>query len=270
MKTNRVIRREAAVGLDLASRVSLEAELTDAEEKLVRPRPIPTDWPFDDYRNRSPWRKYLFDFLGPLNGRTILDLGCGYNPTPVYFARAGAKMVYANEVSPRALVYVREMAERAGVADRVKVLECPAENLALDDASIDLVHGEAVLHHLALPLAGAEISRILKAGGRAGFKDPLGQNPVLEFARDYVPYKWKKPAKGTDRPLKFSDIGQFGEFFSRCSYQGFGFVSLIQTLIWGRDNSTARRIANAMDHHLLRILPFMQRYCRFVVTCVEK
>jgi SAM-dependent methyltransferase len=47
------------------------------------------------------------------------------------------------------------------------------------------MHGEGLLHHLALPAAGREIARVLKTGGRAVFKDPLGQNPVLELARDF-------------------------------------------------------------------------------------
>jgi hypothetical protein len=40
--------------------------------------------------------------------------------------------------------------------------------------------------------------------------------------------------------------------------------------IWGRGDSTARKIADALDSYLLRTFPFLQQFCRFVVTCVEK
>lgn len=273
MKTNRQISRDEALILDLQSRIKLEMQLTDveAQEKVTRqPQSLPADWHFDRYRNQSPWRKHLFDFLGTLVDKTILDLGCGYNPTPIYFALAGAKHVYACDVSPKALAYVQEMAHQAGVADRVSVILCPGEQLPLAGETIELIHCESTLHHLLLPLAGAELVRVLKEGGKAGFKDPLGQNPVLELARDYLPYHWKKSGKGTDRPLKFSDIENFGQNFAACTYQGFGFLSVIATYIWGRGKSKPRQITDTLDGLILRFFPFLQRFCRFVVTKAVK
>ncbi len=270
MKTNRVIKRDQAARLDLASRINLEIELTDAEAERIPPKPIPANWQFKDYSQRAPWMAHLFDFLGSLAGRTILDLGCGYNPTPIYFALAGARRVYACDVSPKAVAYVQEMAETAGVAHRISAFVCAGERLPLADATIDLVHGAGVLHHLAIPLAGAEISRVLRPGGKAGFKDPLGHNPVLELARDYLPYSWKKPFKGTDRPLKIGDIESFSQHFAAGSYRGFGLVSMLVTFLYGRKITRLKKFSYRWDESLLRLFPFLQRFCRFVVTCVQK
>jgi SAM-dependent methyltransferase len=242
MKTNRLITREDAASLDLQSRIKLEMDLMDAEVQRAVPLSLPADWNFDHYRDRSPWRAHLFDFLGSFVGKTVLDLGCGYQPTPVYFALAGARKVYACDVSPKAVAHVREMAQAAGVADRVLALVCAGEQLPFADQQLDLIHGEAVLHHLYLALAGAEIARVLRLGGRAGFKDPLGHNRLLEF----------------------------GQYFAGCTYHGFGLLSMIVILIWGRGDSKPRKIADALDSYLLRTFPFLQRFCRFVVTCVEK
>jgi SAM-dependent methyltransferase len=244
--------------------------LTDREADSVPLRPIPDDWRFEDYWKPFPYREHLFGFLGSLEGRTILDLGCGYNPTPVYFALAGARMVYACDVSLKAVLYMRRMAERAGVADRVRVFVGAGEQLPLGDQRVDIVHGDGVLHHLHVALAGREVARILKRGGKAGFKDPLGHNLLLEFVRDYVPYPWKKPAKGTDSPLTFGRVEEFGRNFSRCTYRGFGFFSLVVLLLWGPGLTKRRRMANVLDRHALELFPFLQKYCRFVVTCVEQ
>lgn len=270
MRTNRLITRKDADDLDLRSRIKLEMEVTDTEAERVAQQTLPTSWDLGQYARRAPWRARLFDFLSPLAGQTVLDLGCGYNPTPIYFAQAGARMVYACDVSPKAAAYTKRLVDQLGIADCVSVLVCAGEELPLADETMDIVHGESTLHHLRLPLAAAEIARVLKCGGKGGFKDPLGHNPVLEFARDYLPYPWKKPLKGTDRPLRFRDIEEFAKHFPRCMYCGFGLLSTMATFIWRRNDCRPVQLAHAVDGHLLRRFAFLGRYCRFVVTCVQK
>ena len=131
-------------------------------------------------------------------------------------------------------------------------------------------HGEAVLHHLDLDASGAQLSRVLKPGGRAAFKDPLGHNFLLEFARDYLPYSWKHPVKGTDCPLLFPDIRRFGQYFSRCDARGFGLFSMFAIILCGRSRSGLQSLAHRIDEPILRCIPWLQSACRFVVTCVEK
>lgn len=271
MKTNRLLSRKEATSLDLPSRIRLEAQLTDAEmEKKAKPLSIPPGWQFDDYRNTSPKMAHLFDLLGPPAGQVILDIGCGYHPSPIYFALASAKKVYVCDVSPKALAYVQEIADSFDVTDRVSAFICAAERLPLANERIDVIHGAGVLHHLKLRLAGAEIARVLRRSGKGGFRDPLGQNPLLELWRDHLPYRGKASAKGTDRPLTFKSIDRFGQHFSICSYRGFELLSMIVTFIGGQSKSKPRKLANIVDAHILRLFPRLQRYCRFVITYVEK
>jgi SAM-dependent methyltransferase len=270
MRTNRLLTRAEAAALDLPARIALERRITDAKAATIAPRAILPGWTFEHYRDRFPWRAYLFDFLGPVTGQTVLDLGCGYHPTPIYFALSGARKVYACDVSPKAIAYVEQMAVAAGVADRIEAIVCAGEDLPLPDGSVDLAHGEAVLHHLRLPLASAEIFRVLRRGGRGGFKDPLGHNPLLELARDGLAYGWKNAEKGTDRPLTCAEIERFGQPFSTCAWRGFGLLSMPAVLLFGPEESLPQRIGHRLDRHLLQACPWLQRWCRFVVTCVEK
>jgi ubiquinone/menaquinone biosynthesis C-methylase UbiE len=255
--------------MKLAERIEIEKQITDDKEAKMLPPSIGPGWTFSDYRDRLPWREYKFEFLGPLAGKSILDLGCGYFPTPIYFALAGATVV-ATDVSPKAVAYIEKLAKKFGVSDRVSMVLCPAEKMPFEDATFDLVHGEGALHHFDLDLAAVEIRRVLKSGGKGAFKDPLGQNLLLKFIRDYIPYEWKNPDKGTDSPLKFRDIDRFGQVFSSYSYQGFGFFSMAVIALFGRRDSRLQRAVNRLDKFMLRVLPFLQRYCRFVVTLIEK
>jgi len=271
MKTNRLLSKQEASNLQLSARIALEKELTDAEAcQKARRDTLPAHPRFEDYRNKNAWREHMFNFLGSLVGRTVLDLGCGYHPTPIYFALAGARRVYACDVSPKAVDFIRTLAESAGVSESVVGLVCAAEQLPLADACVDVIHGEAVLHHLQVASAGPELARVLKPGGKAAFKDPLGQNPVLEFARDYLPYRWKASSKVTDKPLTFADLEKFGRSFDRCSYRGFGFSSMITAVLDGRTNSRPHQIASRLDLLLLNRFSGLQRFCRYVVTCVQK
>lgn len=268
--TNRVLSRDEAEALDLQARIKIERQLTDAEAEQATNSSLPAHSKYTEYRNHSPQRRFLFDFLEPFAGRTVLDLGCGYNPTPTYLALAGAKRVYACDVSPRAVAHAKKVAEAAAVGDRVCAFVAAGELLSIASESIDVVHCESTLHHLVIDLASAEIWRVLKRGGKAGFKDPLGQNPVLEFARDHIPYEWKKAAKGTDRPLTFAKVERFGERFETVKYQGFGLLSMAVLALGGRGSRRLRYTIDGIDTRMLRLVPGLQRYCRFVVTCVQK
>lgn len=270
MRTNRLISRQEASELDLRARIALEARVTDAIGVNIQLPSIPPNWTFRDYSHRRPWRQFMFDFLGPLAGKTILDLGCGYNPTPVYFALAGAQQVIACDVSPRAVEFVSNLVRNYELQNVITTHCCPAESLPLNDDSIDLVHGEAVLHHLDLETSSTELLRVLKKGGRAAFKDPLGHNFLLETARDYLPYRWKHAVKGTDRPLRFSEIKRFGQKFSHCEARGFGLFSMLASYLYGRRDSRFQSVMHSVDDRVLRFAPWLQRSCRFVVTCLEK
>ena len=269
---NRVVSRTEARSLDLASRVELERQITDSfcGRTQAKPLILPAGWKFEDYVNRNPRRKKIFQFLGSLKDKTILDIGCGYHPAPIYFALVGAKRVVACDVSPAALQYIRDTAVRFGVHNRVVTEPSPVELLPFDDGEFDLIHGCATLHHLDLSLGGPQILRVLKEKGRGAFSDPLGHNPMLEFARDYLPYSWKHSAKGTDCPLKFEVIEEFGKLFSHCHYTGYGLLSLFAQSLVGQRESKFKRFTFWLDDLLLTRIPFLQRYCRSVVTCVEK
>ena len=118
MISNRLLSRREAKTLDLHERIKLEMEITDRETEKARLKEISSNWKFSKYSQRSPWRRHQFEFLGDLRGKVILDVGCGCNLTPTYFALAGAQKVYACDVSPKAVNYNFEAAKKYAVDNK--------------------------------------------------------------------------------------------------------------------------------------------------------
>ncbi|MEZ4870522.1 MAG: class I SAM-dependent methyltransferase [Caldilineaceae bacterium] len=269
-KSNRIGTKSEIEKLDLHTRVNMEAQITDARSEVVdfeQFKQIETD--LIRYAASCPWRQYLFGFLGPMQGKVVLDIACGYSMTPVIFALAGAT-VYAVDVAPKTIATVQRFAEHKGVGDQVHLHVGPAEDLPFENEKFDLIFGGAALHHLQLDRAGPELFRVLKLGGRGAFQDPLGHNPLLELARDYIPYKNKHPIKGTDRPMHVEDVVRFGQYFTTFTYRGFDFVTMLAKIMHLKPNSSLRKLFYAADNSLFDRVSYLQRYARFIVTCVTR
>ncbi|WP_162184948.1 methyltransferase domain-containing protein [Allokutzneria albata] len=77
-------------------------------------------------------------------GRVVLDIGTGQDAIwAVTAAQAGASRVYAIEVIPEAAKLAREAVDRAGVADRVTVLEGLSTDIELPER-VDLLVSEII------------------------------------------------------------------------------------------------------------------------------
>lgn len=95
-------------------------------------------------------------------GRRALDIGCGPGAlTKILAERLGAASVLACDPSEP---FVRECQARCPGVD---VRRGRAEELPFDDASVDLVLAQLVLHFVSDPEAAArEMRRVLRPGGR--------------------------------------------------------------------------------------------------------
>src|ERR687885_963383 len=116
----------------------------------------------DDYLDHETWIRPAFARLGDVAGLDVLDYGCGHGMAAVVLARRGAR-VTALDLSPGYLAEARRRARANGVT--VDFVQGDAERLPFADGGFDRVWGNAVLHHLDLRLAGAELSRVLAPGG---------------------------------------------------------------------------------------------------------
>ena len=105
--------------------------------------------------------------LGEVEGREVLELGCGAAQWSLALALAGARVV-ALDLSERQLAYARSRARAASRA--VSLVQAAAERLPFADHSFDLVfcdHGGMSFADPALTVP--ETARVLRPGGRLVF-----------------------------------------------------------------------------------------------------
>ena len=125
----------------------------------------------------------------------VLEIGCGSGTNFDFYDPSQIERLYALEPSEGMMKRARAAAEDLPWADRIEFLEMGAENLPLDDASIDTAVITFVL--CTIPdwsSALAEVRRVLKPGGKVLFSEH-GLSPDQGIA------KWQKRVERFWKPL---------------------------------------------------------------------
>jgi SAM-dependent methyltransferase len=105
--------------------------------------------------------------LGDVEGKDVVELGCGTAYFSAQLARRGARPVGVDP-TPAQLATARRMMERTGIEFRL--VEAPGERVPLPDASFDLAVSEFGASLWADPqLWVPEAARLLRPGGRLVF-----------------------------------------------------------------------------------------------------
>lgn len=206
---------------------------------------------------------YMLARMGDLDGARATDLGCGPGDYTIFVARHGAT-VDAVDIARSALEITRQRAAASGVGDRVRTHLMGAERLGFADDAFDLVLGFGLLHHADLTRLGPEMRRVLKPGGRALFREPLGAGGPAEVARRYLPYRGKYHSRH-ERALTYADVAVLGRSFDAIETREFYLLSSISRLL-GSERSWLFRRLYALDEALLRRFPRLRPWCRYVVV----
>jgi SAM-dependent methyltransferase len=231
-----------------------------ARARSIRPR----DLPFADasYLGHASWIGPAFERLGDVRGLKVLDVGCGHGMASIVLARRGA-CVTACDLS---LDYLREAQARARANDaEVRWTLADGERLPFADASFDRIWGNAILHHLDLHRAGAELKRVLRPGGIAVFCEPWGENRWLRLARQHLVYPGKERTPD-EVPLGSQHLSQLRVVFPNLEVSGHQFLSMAVRVLRGERLVTALQ---RCDYALLHRWPNLQRYCRYVVLTMR-
>jgi SAM-dependent methyltransferase len=220
---------------------------------------------FDDaaYLDHESWIRPAMRQLGDVRQARVLDLGCGHGMAAVVLARQGAR-VTALDLSPGYLEEARARARDNRVV--IDFLRATGEQLPFADGSFDRIWGNAVLHHLDLRVAGAQLFRVLRPGGVAVFCEPWGENPLLNWARQAWPYPGK--ARTSDeQPLRRKHLRIVKDIFPVVEVRGFQLLSMARRIM------RARRLLAGLswcDAMLLQRIPSLERFCRYVVLTLRR
>jgi len=121
----------------------------------------------------DPYRQHvlnpaMFELLGSIEGKVVLDVGCTNGYLAKQFVAAGALGVICIDSSPQAIAYA---ATNTVALDQVECLIQDIEKpLNLEDKSVDIIYSSMVLHQIAdLEIAQNEACRVLKDDGEYVF-----------------------------------------------------------------------------------------------------
>jgi SAM-dependent methyltransferase len=147
----------------------------------------------------------MLDAVEPVRGRRVLDFACGAGVTAAFLAQRGA-IVTAIDISPESVRRGRELADRAGLEIEFVAGELTHETFA--PQSFDAIVGHYALHHVDLNAIAPIFNDILVPGGRGGFVETMGLNPLLNFSRNKLAGRAGVASYGSEdeRPLERSDL----------------------------------------------------------------
>ncbi len=177
-------------------------------------------------RHYAAWpTQYVYrqmrDSLGDLHGKRVLEYGCGEGWITRDLARLGGE-ICAFDISPQAAANTKRLLSDTNLLDRCSVGVMPAENLTYDAESFDLAVGFAIIHHLDLGKALAELHRVLKPGGSAYFAEPLATNPLIQLYRRLTP-QFRTP---DEQPLTLRELPSLLSSFRSFEHREFYLTAL--------------------------------------------
>ncbi|HKQ83920.1 MAG TPA: class I SAM-dependent methyltransferase [Steroidobacteraceae bacterium] len=193
-------------------------------------------------------------------GRRVLEYGCG-TEILAFALSEQAKEVIGIDISDVAIARAEQTA-RAQQLQNVAFKLDNAEAMSLPDASVDVVAGSGIVHHLDIAKSMRELRRVLRPGGVAIFAEPMGHNPLVNWYRRRTP-DLRTP---DEHPLLLRDLAAMEQNFKGSHVTYFGLIAPVLGLFSAHPNPRSRitRAVWALDRFLCRCAP-IRHYAWFCV-----
>jgi SAM-dependent methyltransferase len=249
----------------LSERNQAEIERSASEAGKVVVKPV-SRADVDRYLNPradTPYGlEYAFHLLGDVQGKTVLDLGCGIGDSILPLLEHGARVI-AIDISPELVAIARQRV--ANDRYEATLMVGSAYETGLPNESVDVIFCMALVHHLDIRLVRSEMWRILRKGGVVILKEPV------RFSKGYAWLRGLLPAKNDisdyEHPLTREELATLVEPFKveGIRYFRLPFVPLISRALPSMGEATWKA-----SNWILQRWPVAQRYATAVTTRLEK
>lgn len=175
------------------------------------------------------------EYFGPMEGKRVLDIGCGTGATSLLLAKTGAQ-VTALDYSRNAVDSLARYTEAKGITNITPVC---GDALKIDRlGGFDFVFGSLILHHIE-PFATfcAVLRNALEPGGRGFFLENNAASEMLIWFREHVVGKLWVPrcGDGIEFPLTPGEIAMLrGHFRVETRIPEMIFFQLVSTYLLRR------------------------------------
>jgi len=208
--------------------------------------------------------KRTFAMLGSLEGKRLLEYGCGNGKNILQFVQKGAHYT-GIDISNRRILEANKIIRSNSLEGKAEALRMNAERLDFADNSFDVVYGEAIIHHLDIDTAMREIKRVLKKNAMALFVEPKGENPIINIYRKRTPHLRTEDEK----PLTSNDFEKFREYFN-IEVEDYFLFSLAAFIFRRFFKSeplfrVSKILLDGLDTMVFRLLPFSRKYSWYCV-----
>jgi len=203
---------------------------------------------------------YMDGLRGKLNGKKVLELGCGDCLNAALMASFGADVV-ANDISSEPGRIIDELNKRCNFKYPIQYIYGDFLKAELPSDSFDIITGKNFVHHLTPELEVAftrKIVRLLKPGGFVRYFEPAQNSKLLDDIRWLVPVPgrpsklqkkkfaaWKEKDPHPDRDNSYKSYQKIGQmFFDKTEVKPIGSLERFNRIIpQGKFNLKFRRFA---------------------------
>lgn len=197
-------------------------------------------------------------------GARMLEFGCGASAMGSLFGASAAEVV-GIDISDVAVAEAARRAAASGLRATYQVMD--AESLEFPAGSFDLICSAAILHHLDLRKAYAEIARTLTPDGHAIFMEPLAYNPAINLYRRLTP-SLRTP---DEHPLRLEDLELANEYFDGVEVRYFSLATLFALPFRGSGRFMRILLAlEKVDRWLFEAMPWTRKYAWQVVVVFSR
>lgn len=192
-----------------------------------------------------------------ISGKKILDYGCGNGIHAEWLTPISSKLL-AIDLSKESLKVAKERV----ISEKAEFIVMDCEKLEFENENFDVVFDGGSLSSLDVSRSFPEIFRVLKPEGIFIGIETLGHNPLINFKRLI--------GGGTDWAInhifKMKDLALARQYFKNIEVHYFHLISWVAIpFLKYPFGISLLRILEKTDHLILRVLPFLKRYCFKIV-----